>query len=71
MQSDSSRWALRRPYPRHRHDEIRHGQVSDHVEGDAALAQAMGLQPGTELIWVCGSTGPGEESIVLDVYRRL
>jgi 3-deoxy-D-manno-octulosonic-acid transferase len=31
----------------------------------------MGLQPGRELIWVCGSTGPGEEQIVLDVYRRL
>ena len=38
-------------------------QIGDRVEGDDALAAAMGLQPGTEPIFVCGSTGPGEEEI--------
>jgi len=31
----------------------------------------LGLKPGIEPIWVCGSTGPGEEAIVLRAYRRL
>ena len=44
--------------------------VADRVEGDAALAAACGLSPG-EPVWVCGSTGPGEEDIILDAYARL
>jgi 3-deoxy-D-manno-octulosonic-acid transferase len=36
-----------------------------------ALAAAVGLLPGAEPIWVCGSTGPGEEEIVLKCYRGL
>lgn len=41
------------------------------VTGAQALAEQVGLKPGTEMIWVCGSTGPGEEQIILDCYRRL
>lgn len=46
-------------------------QVSDRVEGDAELGAALGLEKGRVPIWVCGSTGPGEEEIVLGVYRSL
>ncbi len=45
--------------------------VADHVDGDEALAAAVGLHPGDEPIWICGSTGPGEEQIVLSEYRAL
>ena len=45
--------------------------VAEFVEGDAALGRAVGLEKGKEPIWVCGSTGPGEEEIVLGVYRNL
>jgi 3-deoxy-D-manno-octulosonic-acid transferase len=34
-------------------------------------AMSMGLRVRTDPIWVCGSTGPGEEEIVLRIYRRL
>ena len=37
----------------------------------ADLARAVGLSPGAEPIWVCGSTGPGEEQILLGCYREL
>ena len=46
-------------------------QPGERVDGDEALAQAVGLSPGREPIWVCGSTGPGEEAIILDSYRAL
>lgn len=46
-------------------------QLADRVEGDAEIAHAVGLRPGDEPIWLCGSTGPGEEQIALDVYREL
>ena len=44
--------------------------VANSVAGDAELAVALGLG-GPDPIWVCGSTGPGEEAIILGVYRRL
>ncbi len=44
--------------------------VSDHVEGDLELSTQLGLMPG-EIIWLCGSTGPGEEEILLRIYRDL
>jgi len=44
--------------------------VADHVEGDEALSAAMGLTVQDRLI-VAGGTGPGEEAILLDLYRRL
>jgi 3-deoxy-D-manno-octulosonic-acid transferase len=46
-------------------------QVADRIDGADALADAVGLHPGADTIWVCGSTGPGEEQIVLDAYRSL
>lgn len=44
--------------------------VSDSVDGDVALASALGLD-GDRPIWVCGSTGNGEEELLITVYRRL
>lgn len=44
--------------------------VADRVEGDAELALALGLDR-TRPIWVCGSTGPGEEALLLDAYGEL
>lgn len=38
-------------------------------EGVDELLEVMGLGDGP--VWVCGSTGPGEETIVLDAYRKL
>ena len=46
-------------------------QLADRIHGDSELAEALGLYPGPEVIWVCGSTGPGEEEILLRVYREL
>jgi 3-deoxy-D-manno-octulosonic-acid transferase len=46
-------------------------EVSDRVPSDDELATAVGLFPGAEPIWVCGSTGPGEEEVILRVYRQL
>jgi 3-deoxy-D-manno-octulosonic-acid transferase len=45
--------------------------VADRVAGDADLAQAIGLRPTADPVWVCGSTGPGEEEIALRQYREL
>ena len=41
------------------------------IPGADELAAAVGLHPGNEPVWVCGSTGPGEEEILLGVYREL
>jgi 3-deoxy-D-manno-octulosonic-acid transferase len=46
-------------------------EVADRVGGDYELATAVGLFPGVEPIWICGSTGPGEEEMILRVYRQL
>jgi 3-deoxy-D-manno-octulosonic-acid transferase len=46
-------------------------QVGDRIEGDAELAGAVGLNPGHEKIWVCGSTGPGEEKLILEAYKKI
>ena len=49
--------------------------VGDRVEGDAALAADLGLKPrsfgGGEPIVICGSTGPGEEEVLLAAYEQL
>src|SRR6185295_12989890 len=46
--------------------------VGNRVDGDEELAAALKLQSGGgERIWVCGSTGPGEEQIVLRQFRTL
>ncbi len=44
--------------------------VGQSVDGADALAEALGLDRERPL-WVCGSTGPGEEEVVLDAYRQL
>ena len=41
------------------------------VAGAAELAAAVGLPPGAGPVWVCGSTGPGEEEQVLAAYAGL
>jgi 3-deoxy-D-manno-octulosonic-acid transferase len=41
--------------------------VVDHIEGQEQLAEEMTIDPGKP-VWVCGSTGPGEEALVLDAY---
>ncbi len=46
-------------------------QVGERIEGDGNLARIVGMKPGQEKIWVCGSTGPGEEELVLGAYRTL
>ncbi|MGD0462277.1 MAG: glycosyltransferase N-terminal domain-containing protein [Tepidisphaeraceae bacterium] len=46
-------------------------QIADDIAGANDLAAAVGLSPGKQPIWVCGSTGPGEEAILLPLYRRL
>lgn len=44
--------------------------VTDDVPGMDALRTAMRIDPCVPL-WVCGSTGPGEEEVLLDAYRML
>jgi 3-deoxy-D-manno-octulosonic-acid transferase len=46
-------------------------QIAQRIEGDTELATALRLHPDSESIWVCGSTGPGEEEIILREYRKL
>jgi 3-deoxy-D-manno-octulosonic-acid transferase len=45
--------------------------VAERIEGQEELAAAVGLNPRKDRIWVCGSTGPGEEAIVVAIYRDL
>jgi len=44
--------------------------VATDVDGADALQRALGLD-GARPLWVCGSTGPGEEAMLLDAYRKL
>ncbi len=44
--------------------------VSDRIEGQDELAREMTIDPDAPL-WVCGSTGPDEETQILDAYARL
>ena len=45
-------------------------QVSDQVDGAELLKEQLQLNDDDPL-WVAGSTGPGEERIILDSYRQL
>lgn len=45
--------------------------VGQGVSGALPLAESVGLRVGQERIWVCGSTGPGEEEAILVIYREL
>jgi 3-deoxy-D-manno-octulosonic-acid transferase len=44
--------------------------VADRVEGDEGLARGLGIDRSRPL-WVCGSTGPGEEEVILEAYHAL
>ena len=44
-------------------------QIVDKVEGANELARQLNI--GRERLWVAGATGPGEEQIVLEVFRKL
>lgn len=45
-------------------------EISAHIPGADKLAADLHLAP-AEKLWVCGSTGPGEEQICLDIYDKL
>jgi 3-deoxy-D-manno-octulosonic-acid transferase len=45
--------------------------IADRLPSQEELAAAVGLSPGKHPIWVCGSTGPGEEELILPIYRGL
>jgi 3-deoxy-D-manno-octulosonic-acid transferase len=45
-------------------------RVGDPDDAANQLGEAVGILPG-ESVWVCGSTGPDEEAILIDVHRRL
>ena len=44
-------------------------QITDKVEGASTLAARLNITD--ETLWVAGGTGPGEEKILLDVYKNL
>lgn len=44
--------------------------ITDHIDGQEALADDMAIDPSRPL-WVCGSTGPGEEALILDAYATV
>ena len=44
--------------------------LADSVPGSAELASSLGLDKAGTPIWVCGSTGVGEDAIILEAYRR-
>jgi 3-deoxy-D-manno-octulosonic-acid transferase len=45
-------------------------KVADAIEGADELAACVGINRDRPL-WVCGSTGVGEEALILDAYRAL
>ena len=44
-------------------------QITDKVEGSDTLAEQLGIDDGR--LWVVGATGPGEEQMILNVYKQL
>ncbi len=44
--------------------------TSGHIDGQEELAREMGIATSRPL-WTCGSTGPGEEALILDAHARL
>ena len=34
-------------------------QIADRIDGDIDLAEAVGIYPGVQTVWVCGSTATG------------
>jgi 3-deoxy-D-manno-octulosonic-acid transferase len=45
--------------------------IADSVPGDQELADELGLADPQDPLWVCGSTGPGEEALLLEAYCEL
>ncbi len=45
-------------------------EITDSLPGTDELAEAMGISR-KRILWVCGSTGPGEEKVILDAYKKL
>lgn len=45
-------------------------EIVDSIPGSEELARAMGLDPDRPT-WVCGSTAPGEETVILEAFARL
>jgi len=45
-------------------------RIADRIEGDSALAAALGIDPALPLL-VAGSTGPGEEAQLLNIYEEM
>jgi 3-deoxy-D-manno-octulosonic-acid transferase len=45
-------------------------EITDTLPGIEELAEAMGISRKRSLL-VCGSTGPGEEKVILDAYKKL
>jgi 3-deoxy-D-manno-octulosonic-acid transferase len=45
--------------------------IDSDVPGSDALAHDLGIDRTRDRVLVCGSTGPGEEAICLDLYRSL
>lgn len=45
-------------------------EIAERIDGQEELAEQMGIDRGRAL-WVCGSTGPGEEELLLGVYERV
>jgi 3-deoxy-D-manno-octulosonic-acid transferase len=46
-------------------------QVIDRIPGADMIALSVGLGATADKIWVCGSTGPGEEQLILAAYKEL
>ena len=44
-------------------------QISDKIAGAEKIKTALAI--GDERLWVAGGTGPGEEKIILEVFRKL
>jgi 3-deoxy-D-manno-octulosonic-acid transferase len=44
-------------------------QITDKVDGADTLAAQLNI--GDERLWIAGATGPGEEKIILDVFKDL
>ena len=46
-------------------------EIANAIDGAAELAASVGLSQDNAPLWVCGSTGPGEEELVLRQYALL
>ncbi len=45
-------------------------EITQNITGTDELARAMGIDR-TRPLWVCGSTGPGEEEVILQAFKAL